>query len=83
MIDVAEFRLLHGRLNQQGNSTLRIVNLPGAGTHGEMHMHLLTRNRRPRALLEASGIAFRCGPTFNFRTLFLFVSPSSCPALAC
>jgi hypothetical protein len=56
------------------NSTLRIVNLPDAGAHGEMHMHLLTRNRRPRALMEASGIALRCGPTFHFRTLFLIVS---------
>ena len=30
VIDVAEFRLPHGRLNQQRNSTLRIVNLPEA-----------------------------------------------------
>jgi hypothetical protein len=51
----------------QGHSTLRIVNLPDAGARGGMHMHLLTRNRRPRALMEASGIALRCGPTFHFR----------------
>jgi hypothetical protein len=52
----------------QGDSTLRIVNLPGAGAHGGMRMHLLTRNRRPRALMEASGIVLRCGPTFHFGT---------------
>jgi hypothetical protein len=55
-----------GGLIPQYISTLRIVNLLDAGAHGGMHMHLLTRNRRPRALMEASGIVLRRGPTLRF-----------------
>jgi hypothetical protein len=47
----------------RGVNALRIVNLPDAATHGGMRVHLLTRNRRPRALTEAiSGIGLRLGP---------------------